>query len=111
MTFSDSEIVPDWPHLDELKQRLDVESSDWDGSSDDSRLTRDLGTAIAYVKSNVGDWDELTGQVDEGLAMAALTAAIKFATLKTQEAAISAIRNDPAFQAGLRGHRKRFSIA
>jgi hypothetical protein len=111
MTFSDSDLVPDWPHLDELKQRLDVESSDWDGSSDDSRLTRDLVTAIDYVKGYVGDWDELTDLPDEALAMAALTAAIKFATLKTQEAAVDAIRKDPVFQAGLRGHRRRFAIA
>ena len=52
----------DWPQLDELKQVLDVESDDWDGSEDSgdgpTRLTSLLQTAIAKVKQDVGNWDE-----------------------------------------------------
>lgn len=111
MTFSDSDLVPDWPTLDELKQWLDVTESGWDGSDDLSRLTRALSAGISYVKKDVGNWDELTDVPDEDLAEAAMAAAIKFATLKKQEAAADAIRFDPAYQAALKGHRRRFQIA
>jgi len=107
----------EWPDVEELKQFLDVTGTDWDGVEDESdmttatRLSRALAAAIAYVKQDVGEWDELVDEPDVSLADAAMAAAIKFATLKRQAAAAAAIRQDPVYQAAIRGHRKRFSFA
>lgn len=107
----------EWPDLEELKQFLDVTDAQWDGSGDESdsttstRLSRALEAAIAYVKQDVGGWDEMVDEPDASLADAAIAAAIKFATLKRQVAAITAIRQDPVYQAAMRGHRRRFAIA
>ena len=61
----------DWPQLDELKQVLDVESDDWDGSEDSgegpTRLTSLLQVAIAKVKQDVGAWDEYEDEPDVAL--------------------------------------------
>lgn len=109
--------MAEWPDVAELKQFLDVTGDEWDGSEDESdagsptRLTRALEAAIAYVKQDVGEWDEMTDEPDVSLADAAIAAAIKFATLKRQVAAFTAIRQDPVYQAAMRGHRKRFSFA
>ena len=49
-----------WPELDELKQVLDVTSTDWDGDYDDpdlTRLARLLAAAIAHTKGDIGNWD------------------------------------------------------
>lgn len=107
----------EWPDVEELKQFLDVTGTEWDGAEDESdmttstRLSRALAAAIAYVKQDVGEWDELVDEPDASLADAAMAAAIKFATLKRQAAAATAIRTDPVYQAAMRGHRKRFSFA
>lgn len=106
----------EWPDVEELKQYLDVTGAEWDGiegESDDetlTRLSRALAAAIAYVKQEVGGWDELTDEPDASLADAAMSAAIKFATLKRQ-VAVTSIRTDPVYQAAIRGHRRRFAIA
>lgn len=106
----------EWPDVEELKQFLDVTGPEWDGMEDESdessltRLSRALAAAIAYVKQEVGDWDELVDEPDASLADAAMSAAIKFATLKRQ-VAVTSIRQDPVFQAAIRGHRRRFAIA
>lgn len=106
-----------WPDVEELKQFLDVTGTEWDGFEDESeeesitRLSRVLAAAIAYVKQDVGEWDELVDEPDAQLADAAMAAAIKFASLKRQVAAAEAIRSDPVYQAAIRGHRKRFSFA
>jgi hypothetical protein len=106
----------EWPDVEELKQWLDVTGTEWDGYEDESeethltRHSRALAAAIAYVKQDVGGWDELVDEPDASLADAALAAAIKFATLKRQ-VAVTTIRQDPVYQAAIRGHRRRFAIA
>lgn len=106
----------DWPDVEELKQFLDVTGSEWDGFEDESdessltRLSRALAAAIAYVKQEVGGWDEMVDEPDASLADAAMSVAIKFATLKRQ-VAVTSIRQDPVYQAAIRGHRRRFAIA
>jgi len=106
----------EWPDVEELKQYLDVTGTEWDGiegESDDellTRLSRALAAAIAYTKKACGEWDELVDEPDASLADAAMSAAIKFATLKRQ-VAVTTIRQDPVFQAAIMGHRRRFAIA
>ena len=100
-----------WPELDELKQVLDVDSSDWDGLDYDggaTRLTRLLAAAIARVKRDVGDWDEDADAPDEALAQAALRMA-ELLALKPDSAA--AVASDPTYKRLLLGHRRRFGIA
>ena len=109
--------MAEWPDVEELKQFLDVTGTEWNGFEDESdlefktRLSRSLAAAIAYVKQDVGEWDELLDEPDDSLADAAMAAAIKFASLKRQVAAVTAIREDPVYQAAIRGHRRRFSFA
>ena len=66
----------DWPVLAELKQVLDVTSTDWDGDSDDSRLTRLLAAAIDHVKEDVAgsvdSFDEEFAEPTAKLAQAAM---------------------------------------
>lgn len=105
----------EWPDVEELKQYLDVTGAEWDGMEDESdesltRLSRALAAAIAYTKKACGEWDELVDEPDASLADAAMSAAIKFATLKRQ-VAVTTIRQDPVFQAAIMGHRRRFAIA
>lgn len=103
-----------WPELDELKQVLDVTSDDWDGDLDNSRLTRLLAAAIAQVKDDVGNWDELTDQPDAKLAQAALQMAYLISPKiggGNLAAAAALASNDPTYQALLSGHRRRFSIS
>jgi hypothetical protein len=97
-----------WPELDELKQVLDVTSSDWDGDVDDTRLTRLLEAAIARVKLEVGTWDEVTSQPDASLAQAALRMAELMAL--RPEIAANAI-HDPTYARLMFGHRLRFGIS
>lgn len=93
----------DWPTLEELKQRLDVTSTDWDGDSDVTRLTRLLDAAIAHTKARKGDWVEDYDQPDEALAQSALELAIEYAS--TGEVPAS-----PKSKALLYGQRRRFGI-
>jgi|SRR3990172_8957165 len=99
----------DWPQLDELKQVLDVESTDWDGDVDGpTRLTRLLAAAIAKVKADVGAWDEYSDSPDESLSQAALRMAELMAL--RPEAAVGVVA-DPTYQRLLFGHRRTFGIA
>jgi len=97
-----------WPELDELKQVLDVESSDWDGDLDDTRLTRLLAAAIERVELDVGNWDDITDQPDASLAQAALRMA-ELMALRPEVAANAG--KDPTYQRLLFGHRRRFGVA
>lgn len=101
-------MAGEWPELAELKQVLDVTSDDWDGDSDDSRLTAVLAAAIDGVKSDVGNWDETNDEPDVSLNRAALRAA-ELNALRP-EAAI-ANKNDPTYLRYLKGHRRVFGIA
>lgn len=98
----------DWPKLDELKQRLDVASEDWDGDLDETRLTRLLGAAIAKVKLDVGDWDEYVDVPDEQLAEAVL---VMCELIARKPNALTDGVNDPTYNRLLHGHRRSFGIA
>lgn len=106
-----------WPELDELKQVLDISSSDWDGDTGDdpTRLARLLQAAIACVKGDVGAWDEDEDEPDDALSQAALRMA-ELLALRPESAAesrisVRAAARDPSYQMLLKGHRRSFGIA
>lgn len=107
MVESDVEVT--WPDLDELKQWRDVTGSEWDGTSDSTRFTRELAAAIAQVKLDVGLWDELTDVPDEALGEAAMRMAVLIRA--NAEIPTQLLSRDPIYQACLKGHRRRFSLA
>ena len=90
----------DWPELEDLKQRLDITSEDWDG-----QLEVKLAAAIAQIKEKVGLWDEMVDMPDEALASAALELAVE---MSSTEPAILAARKSEQL---LYGHRRRIGIA
>jgi hypothetical protein len=98
-----------WPEIEELKQVLDVTSSDWDGDYDGTRLTRLLSAAIVKVKLDVGDWDEDEDDPTDNLAQAALRMA-ELIALKPEVAA-QVGSSDPTYLRLLYGHRRTFGIA
>ena len=97
-------MAADWPDLDELKQRLDVTSEDWDGDDDDSRLTRVLAAAIAQTKLRVGSWVEGVDNPDEALAQSALELAVEWSSTGTPA-------EYPNSERLLYGRRRRFGTA
>jgi hypothetical protein len=99
--------MADWPSLEELKQVLDVDSDDWDGGDDESRLEGIRLSAISRVKGDVGDWDDEADTPDAPLSRAALRMAELMAL--RPEAAAEAI-GDPTYWRHLYGHRHRFGI-
>ena len=90
-----------WPTTAELKQRLDVTSTDWD-----DQLDRVLAAAIAMTKGRVGDWVEDFDQPDEAISQSALELAVELA--QTGEEAASSARSKS--RALLFGKRRRFGI-
>lgn len=108
--------MADWPDLDELKQVLDVTSEDWDGDDDDTRLTGVLQSAIAIVKSEVGNWDDGTDTVTTNLSRAALRMAELLALrpeggrVSVADATVAEQSMDPTFQWYMRGARRRFAF-
>jgi hypothetical protein len=94
--------MADWPALAELKQVLDVESTDWDAT-----LTRVLASAIRKVKSDVGSWDDDVDEPDENLAQAALRMAELMSQRPESQASWSL---DPAYHHLLFGHRRVFGV-
>jgi hypothetical protein len=109
--------MAEWPELEELKQVLDVTSEEWDGTDDDTRLTRLLAAAIARVKEDVGAWDEEADEPDERLAQAALRMAELLAQRPEPTIArrtgttLAEIATDPTYQRLLFGHRRKFGVA
>lgn len=101
-----------WPGLTELKQVLDVTSDDWDGSLDNTRLTRLLAAAIRRVKYDVAgsedEYDEDPGDPDENHAQAALRMA-ELLALKPELAPETV--NDPTYNRLLFGSRRTFGVA
>ncbi len=93
--------MADWPGPAELKQVLDIESTDWDETVD-----RVLSAAINKVQSDVG---ERVIEPDDALAQAALRMA-ELISLRPQTTTLEASA-DPTYQRLLQGHRKRFAIA
>ncbi len=91
-----------WPLLAELKQKLDIESTDWD-----DHLARLLAAAIEQVQFDVGeDVDEPTSS----LAAAALVLAVTLGSTEGEPDPTAAARL-PKYQRLLKGHRVRFGIA
>lgn len=99
----------DWPQLDELKQVLNVDSEDWDGTETSgegpTRLTRLLASAIDRVKDDVGNWDEDVDLPTERHAQAALRMAELLAARPESEAVM-----DPTYRRLIAGLRRRFPI-
>lgn len=97
-----------WPTTAELKQRLDITSSDWD-----DQLDRLLAAAIAKTKQRVGDWDEDFDLPDEAISQSALELSVELA--KSSED-IQAVRGRDQLidtsksQALLYGKRRRFGL-
>lgn len=101
-----------WPEVDELKQLLDIEGTDWDGVEYDigvTRLTRLLEAAIDQVKLDVGNWDEYEDVPDASLAQAALWLA--FLMGQRPETRTDPLTNDPTYQRLMYGHHRTFGIA
>jgi len=101
----------DWPVLAELKQVLDVTSTDWDGDSDDSRLTRLLAAAIDHVKEDVAgsvdSFDEEFAEPTAKLAQAAMRMA-ELMALKPE--LVAGLERDPTYQRLLKGSRISFGV-
>jgi hypothetical protein len=96
--------MADWPGADEVKQVLDITSTDWDDTID-----RVVAAAIEQVKEDVGSWDEYEDEPDDSLAQAALRLA-ELIGLRP-EAAASLGGTDPTYLRLLKGHRRKFGIA
>ncbi|HXJ67017.1 MAG TPA: hypothetical protein VNN79_24950 [Actinomycetota bacterium] len=96
--------MADWPDADEVKQVLDITSTDWDDTID-----RVVAAAIAQVKHDVGHWDEYEDEPDDSLSQAALRLA-ELIGLRPELAADVGSR-DPTYLRLLRGHRRVFGIA
>jgi hypothetical protein len=94
-----------WPDLAALKQSLNVETTDWDA---EPHLPTILAAAIAQVKLDVGDWDDLADTPDDSLSRAALLLAIRIA--KAPSEAPSELTNDRDYGRLMKGHRRRFAI-
>jgi hypothetical protein len=90
-----------WPTAADLKKRLDITSSDWD-----EHMTRLIEGSVAWVKVQVGDWDELNDTPDAALEQAALERAVEIATngTATEPGTTSKAK------ALLYGQRRRFGI-
>jgi hypothetical protein len=101
----------EWPDLEELKQVLNV---DPDGTDWDVTLEPILLSAIRKVKHDVGQWDEYEDLPDDALNRAALRMAELMAQRPDARAdrqeAMTLLSQDPAYQAHLFGHRKRFGF-
>lgn len=96
--------MADWPDAEELKQVLDVTSDDWDGTVD-----RVLASAIARVKTDVGNWSEDDDEPDDSLAQAALRMGELISTRPSVP--VASLASDPAYRTLLTGHRRKFGIA
>lgn len=93
-----------WPTLEELKRIVDV---DPDSNEFDVTIQRQLDAAIALVKGQVGQWDEVIDTCNDQLSGAVLRAAF----LLSLKESPPAILNDQVFMTYMVGQRRRFSIA
>lgn len=98
--------MADWPDTEELKLILDLKDdpADWTQT-----LDRVLNSAIAYVKSEIGDWNEDTDAPTDNQAQAALRMA-ELMALRPQSSA-QAGSKDPAYQRLMYGQHRRFGIS
>ena len=88
-----------WPTTAELKQRLDITSDDWDDHMD-----RLIASGIAWVKGQVGDWDEDMDSPSDVLSQSALERAVELAQSGPVPEGMSKAK------ALLYGQRRRFGI-
>lgn len=91
----------EWPELDDLKRRLDITA---DPSEHDGELEVILAAAIAQIKLQVGNWDEMVDTPNEQLAEAALDRAVELG------ADVLPPRNERKSEQLLMGQRRRFGI-
>jgi hypothetical protein len=93
-----------WPTLDEFKKIVNL-----DPISDEFDVTaqRQLDAAIAIVKAQVGEWDELIDCPNDQLSGAALRAAYLLSLRESP----AAIVNDEVFMTYMTGQHRRFAIA
>jgi hypothetical protein len=111
--------MADWPELEELKQLLDITSEDWDGDSDDTRLTRVLASAIDRIKAEVAGsvdyFDEIITEPSDSVAQASLRLAELIATRPdatlSRAGADRQLLGDPTILRLLKGSRRAFGIA
>ncbi len=97
-----------WPALADLKQTLDVTTTDWDG---EAHLAGVLAAAIEQVKLDVGDWDEAVDVPSSSLSRAAMLLAVRIAKAPAEAPeAVTTARTDTAYHRLLKGHRRRFAI-
>jgi hypothetical protein len=91
--------MADWPTTDELKQRLDVTSDEWNDHMD-----RLIEAGILWTKNRVGDWSEDDDEPDDTLAQVALERAVEYATNGP---------GSPPYKSEtmMFGHRRRFAVA
>ena len=96
--------MADWPDTTELAQVLNIDNVvDWQ-----TTLDRVLASAIARVKSEVGNWDEDVDEPDDNLAQAALRMG-ELLSLRPEAAAGAS--SDPTYRRLLYGHRRSFGVA
>lgn len=94
--------MADWPELEELKRKLDVNSTDWD-----EHLERILAASIEQVQIDIGeDVDEPT----PSQAAAALVLAVSIGSTEGEQDVTAAARL-PKYQRLLKGSRVRFGVA
>jgi hypothetical protein len=93
-----------WPTSDDLKKIVNV---DPDSSEFDEIIEKQIASAIALVKDEVGQWDEVVDTCDDQLWGAALRAGY----LLSLKESPTAIVLDQVFMTYMSGHHRRFSIA
>ena len=93
-----------WPTLAEFKKIVDIDpdSDEWDQTAQ-----RQLNSAIALVKQQVGQWDEIMDVPDDALSGAALRAAYLLSLKESPPAIVL----DQVFLTYMSGHHRRFAIA
>ena len=97
-----------WPTTAELKQRLNVETTDWD-----DQLDRVLAAAVSETKKRVGDWVEDYDQPDEAISQSALELAVEMAQNREEFVTIrgtDTVVNTSKSKQLLYGHRRRFGV-
>ena len=94
--------MADWPDAEELKQVLNINSTDWDET-----VYRVMAAGIAKVKADRGNWDDLTDVPDDNMAQAALRMGELLAL--RPEAAADTIK-DPTYDRLMTGRRRVFGV-
>jgi hypothetical protein len=93
-----------WPTADDLKKLVDVDPT---STEFDDIIDKQIASAIALVKDQVGQWDELIDAPDDQLWSAALRAGY----LLSLKESPTAIVGDQVFMTLMSGHHRRFAIA